>query len=629
MKNWILNNKNLTLLYFLFLLVHVVNRFGELTGQYAKLELACYVIFIYLPFFIQNVKNFRINEENIYATLLVAIPLSIELLINALHDNHNKIAYYDLSVMSISLIFLYYFLSLNIEKREKNLMVGCAILSIALIILIFAIGNIIINFNGVIDSGAYITGNQNISSYILLVSLPFLRTLPLKNLYKLSYVFLVVLVICFIFKARIPSVIVVVYCIYLVLNLFNIKNSNILAFGLFLFGLIFISLLFFYNQRFSALLNYDLYLRAIPLMRVWESFTLNNFIFGVGTGNIAVLIYSAQDLYPVLEIMNPGETYTYAHNFLVDRLVSGGILVFISYLIIYGLVVYRYIGIKDRNSQLQALFHSYSIGLLLSFYDVVHNSFSGYSIFILILGMLIINLFEFKIKLKKVFLLTCLIFFIPALIFKNLENKDHHYDYNSIINRISLEKSFHQDIVSFSARYPHYAEIDALDTYHRNFVGSYKSDPNGFQLAFKNMNTFNKYRNSRLHFSSQYYALLNLENDLVDVYSDILYRSLIVKKVVTPLYDRQKISVKNINDGSLNINFISQPCCTLNIPSDMFRQIKYVNSGLTNLKITEESIDFVAANATYSIDSKNSTRDTIVVKEFLRDVNKFSGPLKF
>jgi hypothetical protein len=67
----------------------------------------------------------------------------------------------------------------------------------------------------------------------------------------------------------------------------------------------------------------------------------------------------------------------------------------------------------------------------------------------------------------------------------------------------------------------------------------------------------------------------------------------------------------------------------VNIPKDMFNQLKYVNTGLSNLKVTEESINFVASNAIYSIDSIDLTRDTDIVKEFLREVNKYSEPLKF
>jgi hypothetical protein len=97
--------------------------------------------------------------------------------------------------------------------------------------------------------------------------------------------------------------------------------------------------------------------------------------------------------------------------------------------------------------------------------------------------------------------------------------------------------------------------------------------------------------------------------------------------VITPQYDRNKVTVKGADDK--NVKLISKPCCTLNIPNDMLKQIKFINTASTNLKITEESINYVASNLLYSVDLKDTPRDTLIVKDFLRDINKFSEPIKF
>jgi hypothetical protein len=266
----------------------------------------------------------------------------------------------------------------------------------------------------------------------------------------------------------------------------------------------------------------------------------------------------------------------------------------------------------------------------MSLYDIVHNTISGYSIFTLITGLLIINIFEIRIKFKNFFLIVIIsLLIIPTILLKREDNMGHHNDYNKIINLVNIGKVPNKEINQFSVNYPNYSEIDSLNVYYKYFYEPSKLNDTDFKDAFLNMNKYNKYRNARLHFSSQFYSLRNLDDNLLDVYSDILYRSVVLKRFVTPLYEREKIYVQITNDSNLNIKFLSKPCCTVNIPRDMFNQIKYVNSGSSNLKITEESIDFVAKNAIYSIDSNDSARDTEVVKEFLREINKYSEPLKF
>jgi hypothetical protein len=629
MKNWIEINKNFIPFYVLIFLTQIVNRFGELTGQYAKIEIAICAALLYLPFFLLTTKRQEINSTSKFVMGLLAIPLFIECIINISHENIGKIGYYDLSVMSLPLIFLIYFLNIKKSQEEKNILLCNIILSTGFVIVLTTLINLAINFNNIPGNvGAYITGNQNISSYILLISLPFIVHFKINNLYKVFYVITIVIVISFVYKSRLPSILAVTYSVYLVINIFNFKKNALLIVGVICIGIVSIVSLLIFNERFKYLLNYDLYLRIIPIFRVFEGINLNNLSLGVGTGNFAAFFYANQDKYSVLEVMNPGETYTYAHNFLIDRLVSGGVIVFGLYLALYGYVFYRYCFVSKKDLLLQALFHSFLIGLILSFFDIVHNSISGYSFFILILGLLLTNITENKGGFKNFTLIGILvILFIPILLFKIYENKDHHYNYNNIINSIGLSDDLYTQVKDFSEAYPHYGEIDGIQAYY--LIKSGELNKESFKESFSSMNQFNKYRDARLHLSSQYYAALNIDNELINVYSDILYKNIIPKKMISPIHNRYQVVVNIIDDGSLNIKFISNPCCKLNIPTDMFKQIKYVNSGVTNLKITEESINFVVRNAHYSVDSKDLARDTLVVKEFLREINKFSEPLKF
>lgn len=391
-----------------------------------------------------------------------------------------------------------------------------------------------------------------------------------------------------------------------------------------------VSVFLIFNERFQNLFSYDIYYRLLPIIRLFNGLNIHHLFLGAGTGNFGVIFYSIQDHYPVLELMLPKEVFTYAHNFLIDRLVSAGIGVFLIYVIFYIFIIIKYIKLNEKNQYIQAFFHAFCIGLFMSFYDIVHNTISGYSIFTLITGLLLINIFQIKLKINKYFLLTViLILMIPLVFLKFEKNMGSQNDYNKLINLVNVGKVSNKDINKFILDYPHYAEVDSINVYYKFFYDSSKLNDEDFRGAFLTMNKYNKYRSSRLHFSSQFYSLRNLDENLLDVYSDILYRSFILKRVVSPLYDRNNINIQISNDNNLNIRFLSKPCCTVNIPKDMFNQLKYVNTGLSNLKVTEESINFVASNAIYSIDSIDLTRDTDIVKEFLREVNKYSEPLKF
>lgn len=630
MKSWILLNKNVIPFFAIFLISQLINKFGEFTGQYAKLEMAIFLAILYTPVYIYSIKNINNTGFKDGALVLLLIPLYFELLFNLYHGNHTNIAYYDLSVMAISAIFLIYFSSIEKSLEDKSIILGNIILSASIIIIIITLLNSIFYFDGNVENkGRFITGNQNISSYILLASLPFLIILKLKNLSKIIYSVLVVLIIGLILKSRAPTIIAIIYSTYIAFKILDLK-INKTTFGVLSIATLSTVIFLILNDRFYNLINYDVYIRILPILRLYDGISVNQLFLGVGTGNLAIFFNSIQDRYPALEIMIQNEAFTYAHNFLIDRLISAGFLVTFLYLSLYGFIIFKYLKKEKKTLNVQVLFHAFCIGLLLSLYDVVHNSISGYSIFTLITGLLILNLVEFQIKFKKLIFITILISLsIPIALFKYESRMGHHFEYNKIINSINGRYVTQENIETFSKVHPHYAEIDTLNTYYRYINNKSKVGEKDFQSAFDNMNSFNKYKNARLHFSSQYYALNNMNDNLLEVYSDIFYRNLILQKVITPLYDRQKITVKSIDSSSQNISFISKPCCILNIPRDMYNQIKYVNSGITNLKISEESINFVTVNAIYSVDSNDSVRDTKIVTKFLQEINNYSEALKF
>ena len=75
MKNWIQANKNTIPFFLLFLFTQIVNKFGDYTGQYAKIEVAIYLIILYIPIYIYHLKKIKVENLNLGVLLLLIVPI--------------------------------------------------------------------------------------------------------------------------------------------------------------------------------------------------------------------------------------------------------------------------------------------------------------------------------------------------------------------------------------------------------------------------------------------------------------------------------------------------------------------------------------------------------------------------
>jgi hypothetical protein len=622
MINKINEYKSLLILFLSIISILLIPKLGDSTGQYAKLDLALILGLLFYPIFIYKILLIKKEKIRTSPTIYLLIPLIIEIIINIYIGNYGRDSYYDIAIISIAILFsVYYFYEVPSEV-DKNIIFSFLIGLISVCIILITLLTQLFYDQIKVNPGAIISGNQNISAYILLLSTPFILNLSISRLLKLVYFLSIFIIISFIYKSRIPALILLIYSLVIIFNRqdFQISKHKIIL-GLFIITTCVI-VLFIFNERFNELLKIDIYLRVLPLLRIYEGAEVKNLLIGYGTNNFATVIYSFQNIYPILEVLIPDSAFIYAHNFLIDRLISGGIIPFIFYFLLFATLILRPFIFSNYQAKRNPAYHALVIAVFMALYDVVFNSITGYLFFVLIVGLLSSDFLKLKIQ-KIILIILPLFLLLPGYFYKFNHQIGHHDSYNQLINQVNAGLGNEEKLRKFSEKYPHYAEIDTVNTYFY-----LKNDSSLFDENFKSMNIFNKYYNKRLHLSSQYFALKNKDEDLLSVYSDILYKILILSKQVSPIYKNSNVSVV-ITNNDPNLSYLSVPCCKMSIPRDMFNQIKYVNSGVSDLKISPESLDFVVAGSVYSADAKSKSLDAKIVREFLLNVNKNSEAIKF
>ncbi len=627
LKEKITNIKNKDFLLFIVIiaLMLLIPIFGELSGQNAKLKLSSIFLLIYLPIILISIHNNKKLTGSRNLILIFVSPILIEFLFNIINKNNNELAYIDLSVISIATIFSLYLLNFCQRIESPNKSLGILVILIAIITAFSSFLEMINNQ----QAGRFLMGNQNIAAYILLVSLPFVNYFKVNKLYKLLYLLSIIVIIGFLYKSRLATMVTIVYSFFYLKVLFNESDIKKFIATWFISVFIVILILIQYNDRFINLVNTDIFFRLMPWERLIYGIDLRDLLFGVGTGNYGLMIYKLQNTFSSIEIVFAKDTFIHAHNFLIDRFVSGGGVVFLGYIFIYLIIIKEFFKKTDKYNDQKYLFHAFFIGLTLSLFDIVHNHIAGFLIFQFITILLLAAIFDKKDNFKKYTCLIILVLTMPIIfmIFHFGKNLNHQVEYNKLVNLVNSKTITEEHLDGFISKFPHYGEVDTIKFYYKLFNNNMKFEES-MENDYKIMNSYNKYSQKRLHFSTSYYAIKNYDEKLIDAYQDILYKNLISHRVIPPNYSPSKIKIL-VSRKTGKILFNTVKCCSLDIPDDMFSQMKYINSGISGLKIAEPSIDYVVSNAIFSVDTISRENDTRVLKHFFQNVNEFSQLLKF
>lgn len=627
-KNYAINNLNLIYILLTILIIQLVPFFIGKTGQLAKLNLAIYLLTIYIPisYYHKNIKNVDNNNNLIFA--IMGMPIALELLLNNINNNVNQLGIIDLSVLSVATIISCLFARL-ITLKQITEVLSKLVISISITLMASTFIELTIKYDlGGVEVGRYLTGNQNITSYILLVSLPLLNYLKISDYMKFIYYILTFICIGFLYKARLASVIFIIYCLY---EIIKYQSANYFKFLLIILNIIGMVLIIYLNERFYHLLGNDIYFRILPILRILLGYDSSNLLIGVGSGNFAPLFYSLQNTYPSIEIIFWKDVFIHAHNFLIDRLISGGGGVFALYLIIYGFIVFNYFK-SYKTDHLKYIYHAFFIGLIFSLFDIVHNHLSAYILFQIFTFIILSESIKFNYSSKINYLSKSigLILIVPllSLLLGYGNNGNHHYLYNRLVTNLNQKNLSDKELTGFIEKFPHYAEIDTINFYYHLFRNNLQMTDSMKHLLVS-MNSFNKFSDKRLHFSTKYYSIENKEHELINVYRDIIYKIMVTKKFISPVTSVEKIIfVVNRESGHIVFN-ISDTNCYIDLPRDIFKQLKLLNSGLLGLKITDESINLVVSQASTTVDLTYKKRSIEVLTEFFATINNYSEPLKF
>jgi hypothetical protein len=238
------------------------------------------------------------------------------------------------------------------------------------------------------QAGRIITGYQNISSAILLLSLPLLEKFQ-KIDWKIKLIFhvLVMLTVILLLKSRLAAIIGILYSVYYILNL---NKNKIYYIVVILFLLLLVSFGFIkLPERFSSLIyGNDVWFRVY----IWERLIyggLENFIFGSGFGKISELTSAWQHINPAVELLSGYDTFKSAHNDYIEKFIYGGIFsVFIGFVINLFIIIGY---IKKKKFELKIELIIYIILLMHALIDI-HNSY--------IHSLILFNFFQFYLIYK-------------------------------------------------------------------------------------------------------------------------------------------------------------------------------------------------------------------------------------
>lgn len=276
-------------------------------------------------------------------------------------------------VITISTFYSVY-LTLVLGKEEKyQKLFYLSLIGLAVIIVLTSFYE---HFYLKIQAGRIITGYQNISSAILLISLPLLDKFQ-KLDWKIKLIFhaVVMLSIILLLKSRLASIIGVLYSVYYILNLKNNKKYYIVVILFILllipFGIIKIP------ERFSSLIyGNDVWFRVY----IWERLIyagLENFIMGSGFGKISLLTSEWQHVNPAVELLSGYDTFKSAHNDYIEKFIYGGIFSVLIGISFNFAIIFGYI--KNKKFELKNELIIYIILLTHSLIDI-HNSYLHSSI---------------------------------------------------------------------------------------------------------------------------------------------------------------------------------------------------------------------------------------------------------
>jgi hypothetical protein len=525
----------------------------------------------------------------------------------------------------LSCAYLYAINLAIVISEEKNLnLFAINVIGLSIIILLTGIYEF---FYLGTQPGRIITGYQNISSAIILASVPlFLDIKKINKALRLIYIIICFAVIIFLFKSRLIALVGLLYLIYLLYKNINIR----LIYKLSSFALILIAVYLIFDKvdRFSNLLTgNDIWLRLF----IWERLIIggmDNFIFGSGFGKISIVSNSWQYVNPGIELIIGLNTFHSAHNDLIEKFVYGGILSLTIHIFINGAIFFGYF--KYRKYKEEKVFLVYIFLFIASLVDVHNGNFPSLIFFHCVQLYLIIKIYEgergreFFLKLVSLGLLIPGVYFI----FFNKNTVDHVKYYQNISNEMIRGLTNNDRISQFDQLAPHFMRLDFIKMQTYLIYNSGQNfNKNYFEGLLLDTQKYNKYFIPQIQVSSQYYSFTNNEDKYLNVLHDFLYVSAFNQKFINISLNGEDVKVVISKQNQVQITKEDNKL-TMSIPAYLFEQLKLVNSSFGKHRLSQELIAKEIDSVVY-IGSGDILSAKEVLKNFLNGINQLSERFVF
>lgn len=452
---------------------------------------------------------------------------------------------------------------------------------------------------------------------MLVTTLPFAIT-HLKNyILKYGYLLLVVISVALLIKSRALSLLLIPLFIFYLINDFKKINKIIKIILLLTFsvvGLLFITKL---NARFEDLLNGNsLFYRLFAWKRFVEAVIYVNPLLGFGPSNILINFGEYQYLYPQIEIISGYRTFADPHSEWIFMFCSGGLLLLLIYIILNGYIIILYHNrrkLKLSHNDLDGLYLIYILMIFLAQFDINNTTYPTLMTFYLVKASIFNKLtidryYELKEILTKILLVVC----ISISLYVQKKSIDVIFRYQGFaLLQVHSKKFIEWNLGNYGA---HFLIIDTLKAYHYLNVSGDRYNDNIFNLLIENSRKYNRFVEPSLHLSTQYFAFANNKSALLDVYSNIFYKTLVIKKVINISFNYQNVRVILGDKTVYNKNNNQH---VLELSPSLFNELMKSGGSFGKYSIPDLSKFLLDLSA----------EDKILVKEFLVKIMNYSHPL--
>lgn len=475
---------------------------------------------------------------------LVIFIMPILLYVNLIiEDKTNIEGWTFVNIHLCSAIFSYIVVTTqNINKFIEEKIFSKLIMFYGITIIAFTLLEYVLGFT----PGRTLLDSQNLTSTVILMTIPFIFSYIDDNKKKYAYVILSLITIALIIKSRGASIILIFLILYyLSRDLKNLNRLNKYA-AIFTILIIITFSAFYFNEKFQDLITGNsLFYRLLAWSRYIDLTLETSPVFGNGPSSIIVNFNKYQNIYPQIELISGLNTFVNPHSEWILFFSAGGIFMLSIYLSLNFYIIYKNI-ILIKNGKLDQFqrnfFICYVILIFSAQYDINNATYSTLILFYVAQAYLLKNIiYEKSININKYISSSFLVILVAGSILLQNQSINIFSEYKDFAARSIAEKEVNSQIIDSVA--PHFIISDTLKAI--NYLNTAKENFNDYKFSnlIEEARNFNKYTEPSLQLGLQYFSFKRDKNKTLSVLSDILYLTLVREGIINIAVPQDNIKV--------------------------------------------------------------------------------------